>query len=359
MDYKNKYYKYKAKYINLKGNGNSNNRMSDYYLLQTKLSYLSNKEINSYIDNDKVTASGITKIIDFDNKKIFMKAIPVAKLFCENQFDTSNLYNLPSYYNYGMGSAGINPWRELLTHIKTSNWVLNGDINYFPLLYHYRIIKNSNKNFETLMDDRSMRIWNNNPNIKKYLTDRENSSYKIVLLMEYIPHVLGKYLEDNPDFVESYHNQAQNIISFLNSKNILHNDAHLFNYLVDDNKKIYLTDFGLTLDLEFKLTKDEKKFMNKNQNIDKYYITDSVFADYFNKAYFNENIKMKYNLDKIDGTVNISKYLLEHINKFKKDIYMSKFQKDFIKNNKKFIIKYIIWEKKLQKATDKSNMFIP
>ncbi len=44
------------------------------------------------------------------------------------------------YYHYGIGSAGFGVFRELVANIKITNWVLEGAITNFPLLYHYRVI---------------------------------------------------------------------------------------------------------------------------------------------------------------------------------------------------------------------------
>jgi serine/threonine protein kinase len=110
-----------------------------------------------------------------------------------------------------------------------------------------------------------MKKWDNNKFIKKYLINRSNSEYKIVLFMEYIPYVAGDYMEENPSFIKNYYEQATKIIKFLNSQKILYNDVYLFNYLVDDNKNLYLTDFGLSLDTSFNLTKNEINFMKKNK----------------------------------------------------------------------------------------------
>lgn len=52
----------------------------------------------------------------------------------------------------------------------------------------------------------------NNDKIKIF--DRSKSIYKIVIFMEYIPHVLGKYVEENPKFIKSCYGQANNIINF-------------------------------------------------------------------------------------------------------------------------------------------------
>jgi len=353
---------YKNRYLSLK-NGiyqlGGEDRVKKYHQLSRTIAYLSDDDINKFLQTKGQKASGITKVITIGNQKVFLKGIPVAKLFVENMFDTSNLYKLPAHYNYGMGSAGCNPWRELLMHIKSSSWVLEGKNSSFPLLYHYRIVKNSNKNFATWMDERTMKRWNNNKNITKYLTDRANSEYKIVLFMEYIPHVLGKYLEEKPGFIKKYYDQATKIVKFLNGNGVLHNDAHLFNYLVDNSGKVYLTDFGLSLDKEFKLTKDEMKFMLMNKKIDRYYVIDSIFANYVNRTYWDKKMRKKLKLDKMEGSVNISKHLIKNIDKFAKEVKMSKFQFDFIKKHKRFIIKYIVWEKQFQRAKNKKRIFIP
>ena len=121
------------------------NRHKIYFELNNKLSFINNNEINKmiiYKKKDKFKKWGINKIITFNNHKIFIKAIPISKLFYDNPLNTSNLYNIPSFYNFGFGSAGINPYRELLLHIKTTNYILSNKCDFFPLLYHYRIIEN-------------------------------------------------------------------------------------------------------------------------------------------------------------------------------------------------------------------------
>ena len=57
---------------------------------------------------------------------MFVKRVPVTDLEYENMFSTRNLYDIPTYYNYGFGSAGFGVYRELVTHVKASNWVLAG-----------------------------------------------------------------------------------------------------------------------------------------------------------------------------------------------------------------------------------------
>ncbi len=94
------------------------------------------------------------------------------------------------YYNYGYDSAGINPWRELIAHQKLSNCVLAREIENFPILYHWRIIKDNERNYEFGSSSKLMERFGNNPNIIKYLDDRANCDYKIIMFLEYIPNIL-------------------------------------------------------------------------------------------------------------------------------------------------------------------------
>ena len=66
-----------------------------YYKLNNNLSYISDDEINKLIKDNKINKDkkwGLNKIITFNNHKIFIKAIPLSKLFVDNPFDSSNLY---------------------------------------------------------------------------------------------------------------------------------------------------------------------------------------------------------------------------------------------------------------------------
>src|SRR5205085_11111251 len=114
----------------------------------------------------------------------------------ENLFSTRNLYDLPTFYNYGVGSAGFGVFRELLTHIKTTNWVRAGEIATFPLTYHYRIIPFSGPRAELDMErhQRYVAYWGESAGVGKYMLDRANANYELALFLEHIPHTLGPWL---------------------------------------------------------------------------------------------------------------------------------------------------------------------
>ncbi|MBD2447187.1 hypothetical protein H6G76_08410 [Nostoc sp. FACHB-152] len=248
-------------------------RTNRYCQLSSQLASLDNSQLHSLFDDgDSGTSSlnsGRNYTIVLGQSKIFVKRIPVTKIEYENSYSTKNLYNLPTYFNYGVGSIGLNVFRELVTHIKTTNWVLEGAIASFPLMYHYRIIPFSGvredidlENYQSFVE-----YWGNSATIRNYVLDRANANYELILFLEYIPHVLATWLQDNPNHIQKYLDELHKTITFLRTKEIIHFDAHFYNILTD-GQQIYLTDFGLVLDKSFSLTKDEESFFQQNQLYD-------------------------------------------------------------------------------------------
>ena len=313
-----------------------------------KYSHISN-ELASMSDNTIINITkkhspeikwGSIGNIVIGKNTVFFKKIALSKMYNDNKFDTSNLYNLPAFYNYGFGSAGINPWREIMTHIKTTNWVLSGQLDNFPLLYHYRIIKDDIKDFDSGLNDKLMKRFGENENIKKYLKDRYDCEYKVVLFLEYIPTVLYKYLEKNGKSLKDITRQIKKILDFLQSKNILHSDAHFGNYLVDHAGNIYITDFGLVIDKDFVLSTKEKYFMKKNIKLPYYYFYESVFTCYFWQVSKNKQvIKIFEKYDQDDQKTGFIKYIIENINAINKIAKLDDEYLKIIKNNKAKITK--------------------
>ncbi len=83
---------------------------------------------------------GMTCSLRIEGHLSFVKLIPVTELELANLGSTRNLYDLPTVYNYGVGSAGFGAAREVAAHLKTTQWVLDGKIENFPLLYHHRVL---------------------------------------------------------------------------------------------------------------------------------------------------------------------------------------------------------------------------
>ncbi len=248
-------------------------RRKRYFKLSSQIAQLDNAQLRSVLDNseshESSTGWGINHAMVVGQSKVFVKRVPVTNIEFDNLFSTRNLYNLPSYCNYGFGSTGFGIFRELVTHIKTTNWVLEGAIATFPLMYHYRIIPFFGQRADV---DRSrlkdyVEYWGNSENAGNYLLDRAIANYELVLFLEYIPHVLETWLRENPNKLQKPLDDLRTTINFLRTKGIIHFDAHFRNILTD-GERIYLTDFGLVLDKSFTLTKDEESFFKQNKFYD-------------------------------------------------------------------------------------------
>ncbi|BAY46408.1 hypothetical protein SAMD00079811_40190 [Scytonema sp. HK-05] len=244
-------------------------RRKKYFKLSSQIAQLDNAQLHSLFNNSESNESstgwGINHAIVLGQSKVFVKRVPVTNIEYDNLFSTRNLYDLPTYCNYGFGSTGFGVFRELVTHIKTTNWVLEGAIATFPLMYHYRIIPFSGRRTDV---DRSrlkdyVEYWGNSANAGNYVVDRAHANYELVLFIEHIPYVLETWLRENPNKLQKPLDDLRTTIDFLRTKGIIHFDAHFQNVLTD-GEQIYLTDFGLVLDKSFTLTKDEESFFKQN-----------------------------------------------------------------------------------------------
>jgi hypothetical protein len=241
-------------------------RQARYFMLSSEIAHLDNTQLRSLFDATEMMHSwGRNHILDIGRSKVFVKRLPLTDLEYENLFSTKNLYDLPTYYNYGVRSAGFGVFRELVANIKTTNWVLEGAIANFPLLYHYRIIPFPGAPPEMDMERHQSYVeyWNSNENIGKYILARANANYELVLFLEHMPYTLEPWLRENPNKVSQVLDDLRKAVTFLRKNGIIHFDAN-FDNVLSDGKQAYLTDFGLVLDKQFTLSQDEASFFKQN-----------------------------------------------------------------------------------------------
>jgi hypothetical protein len=241
-----------------------------YFTLSSEIAQIDNARLGSLLGGSKTRSSyGENHTIGVGRSKVFVKRVPVTDLEYENMFSTRNMYDLPTYYNYGLNSAGLGVFRELVTHIKTTNWVLEGASAAFPLLYHYRIIPfvGDRAELDPERHTEYVAYWGNDANVGRYILDRATANYELVLFLEYIPDTVDAWLLDNPASASFIIARALPVITFLRDNGILHLDSHFHNMLTD-GKQVYLSDFGLALDRSFDLTPAERQFYRQNSYYD-------------------------------------------------------------------------------------------
>lgn len=245
-------------------------RRQRYFHISSDLAQIDNNEMRQLFDKSESRAGwGKSHTLDIGDHEAFVKRIPITEIECNNMFSTKNNYGLPTYYNYGVGSAGFNIFRELVAHVKTTNWVLNGEIETFPLLYHYRVMSFSGERPEVKPEqaERYVTYWGGNEQIGQYRLDKHDANYELVLCLEHMPHVLEFWLMEYSDQIDNVLEQLRSSIDFLRKHDVIHFDAN-FDNILTDGERIYLTDFGLVLDRSFALSDEEVAFFNAHTYYD-------------------------------------------------------------------------------------------
>lgn len=258
-------------------------RIKQYGSVSTTLACYSNEQLMQILANAKSIHEGIggkSSLIHIDEIPVFVKKIPLTdvELLPHNFRNTTNIFELPLYYQYGIGSAGFSAWRELVAQIMTTNWVIIEDCINFPIMYHWRILPNvsSDLNCEYWQNiEKYSHYWENSSAIRKRAEDLKKASHYIILFLEYIPQNLQQWLNNQitkggktaESAIICVDQNLKNIISFMNTHNLMHFDVHFENILTD-GELLYFSDFGLALTSKFELTEAEIKFLKHHHNYD-------------------------------------------------------------------------------------------
>jgi hypothetical protein len=260
-------------------------RIFDYGSISTELSLLSDSRLIELLSKASPLGSGIggrSLSVVISEKPVFVKKIRLTELERRHAFSTENVFMLPSYYQYGIGSTGFGAWRELATHIMTTNWVLTGECQNFPLMYHWRILPEPKTQImipeELKETEDSVRYWENSIQIHERLQSIQESSYSIALFLENIPETLNERLKRQLNLGdESFstscalvENDLTAVSKFIGSKGLIHFDAHFFN-LLTDGSRVYFSDFGLAMSDRFRLSNEEIEFFRKHRDYDRFY----------------------------------------------------------------------------------------
>lgn len=116
------------------------------------------------IDEATSTGAGIggtTALLTVDDVPVFVKEGAATDLERrpEHIGSTANLFQLPAYYQYGIGSTGFGACREVAVQAMTTDWVLADRFQGFPILYHWRVLPQPPNPMEPAELERSVTHW--------------------------------------------------------------------------------------------------------------------------------------------------------------------------------------------------------
>ncbi|WP_405017164.1 protein kinase family protein [Kitasatospora sp. NBC_00070] len=256
-------------------------RLAAHHRVADRLAGLGDHQLAGLLDAAAPLGTGIggvTSLLEVEGAQVFVKRVPLTALEQrpEHLHSTANLFDLPGYYQYGVGSAGFGAWRELAVHELTTGWVLDGSRPDFPLLHHARVLPADPPPAEALVGflgglDGAVAYWGGSPAVRARLTGLLGAEAAVVLFLEYVPHTLGSWLAGQD--AAAYPWVAQRLAdttAFLRDRGLIHFDAHFRNVLTDGHL-LYLTDFGLALGETFELSRTEREFLDRHRGYDAAY----------------------------------------------------------------------------------------
>lgn len=208
---------------------------------------------------------GSTWLLDVAGEPVFVKRVALTDVERRHEGSTADLYGLPPWSHYGVGSAGGGAWRELAAHLAATDWVHTGRCENFPLLHHWRILPGLPRPRTDI--ERDVAFWHGDAGVRRRLEALAGATTDLVLFLEYLPHSLA----DRPDDGLPLEADLRHITEFLAGQGVQHFDAHFAN-IVTDGERLYLTDFGLTVSPRFDLSDAEAEFLADHADHDRAYV---------------------------------------------------------------------------------------
>lgn len=262
-------------------------RLTAHSAVSTSLALCSDRALRELVDTAPPAGSGIggkSVLAEVAGIPVFVKRVPLTdpERQPEHVRSTANLFELPVFCQYGIGaigSPGFGAWRELAVHTMTTNWVLAAEHEGFPLMYHWRVLPDSTPLPEELADiERAVAYWGGGSQLRRRIQALQQSSASVALFLEYIPRNLHQWLGAQIEADDQAANQACAMAerelaagtSFMNSRGLLHFDAHFENILTD-GERLYFADYGLAMSSRFELSRDEADFFGRHRTYDRLY----------------------------------------------------------------------------------------
>jgi hypothetical protein len=207
-----------------------------------------------------------------DGRVAYAKRVPLTDTEVARPRSTKNHFRLPSYYSYGVGSAGCGAWRELAVHEAVSG------LDAFPALLEWRVQARAPRSQIVSIDDTPgegamaftldeyVTYWHRSRAVEAYMRARATATSEVWLALEHCGVMGFQWLLGNQGEVDRFLAEVLDAVAVLRSMDVVHFDSHLANVVVSDRAR--LTDFGLSMSAAMDLSADERRFFDRHRHYD-------------------------------------------------------------------------------------------
>jgi hypothetical protein len=265
-------------------------RTARFAQISAALAQQSDEQLTCLVNEAEQLATGIggsTMAFDIDGVRIFAKRVRLTDLERrpEHRMSTANLFELRTYCQRNVGSAGFGVWREVAANLMTTAWVLARQLESFPLMYHWRVLEcaaspGAKPAPDELADIEGMvSYWEGSQAMGVRLKALADATASVMIFLEYVPWNLSEWLSRQMAAGLEAMESACAIVEhgltvdvpLMNALGLLHGDAHHGNILTDGHR-LYFADLGLATSASFDLSNDERSYLQRHASLDRAYV---------------------------------------------------------------------------------------
>ena len=260
-------------------------RLERHATVASSLAALGDGELARLIDAAPALGSGIggtRSLLRVCGVPVFAKRVALTDL--ERQpghvRSTANLFEVPTFCQYGVGLPATGAWRELAASEMATSWVLAGRADCFPLLHHWRVLEHppgSQPLPDELADiERVVAFSHGSAAVRRRIEAMAGATASLTLFFEWLPEPLPAWLARQVAVGDAAAERAIAMVERrllvdvhqMNAARLHHFDAHLDNILTD-GERLYFTDLALAMSPEFELSASEARFLEANLTHDR------------------------------------------------------------------------------------------
>lgn len=262
-------------------------RLQTHQALAAQLAGLDDAALSRWLAAAPTAAAGIggrSMRLQLGEREVFAKLIPLSALELEHPGSSANLFGLPTYFQYGIGSVGFGAWRELAAQRMASDWVRSGACGGFPLLHHWRLLRLPAADGP----DAAVQDWGadyfaaaepfdlpGRAQVLARFAAVQRPAAWLVVVMECFAAPVSSWLRaalargglPAERAVALVDEGMDALLGFIRRQGFVHFDTHLDN-LLTDGQAIYLSDFGLATCPQFALSEEERDFAAAHADYD-------------------------------------------------------------------------------------------